>query len=55
MLPVTLLPLVVVAPPVEVVVPSVALLPLAAVVPRRRAACRNTAPRFLYYLADLLK
>jgi hypothetical protein len=39
--PVALLPLVVIMPPVEVVVHSVAMLPLAAVVPRRRAARRR--------------
>ncbi len=43
--PVALLPLVVNMPPVEVVVHSVTLLPLAAVVPRRRAAlCRRDRP-----------
>ncbi len=45
MSPVALLPLVVIMPPVKVVVHSVALLPLAAVVPRRRAAlCRRVPP-----------
>jgi hypothetical protein len=42
--PVALLPLVVIMPPVKVVMHSVALLPLAAVVPRRRAARRRRVP-----------
>ena len=42
--PVALLPLVIIMPPVEVVVHSVALLSLAAVVPHRCAARRRRVP-----------